>query len=110
SPQVREIYGPEAEQLSMAWRFPGANSHDADLLAMTDMVLANRTAGLIDLNLNQQQKLLHAETYAMPMTDYSVHYFGGNPKEGQSLDQVRDLILSQIELVKKVSSTTRFFR
>jgi len=35
------------------------------------------------------------------MKDYSVHVFYGQPKQGQTLEQVKDLLLSQIELVKK---------
>ena len=101
APKVREVYGPEAEEVMLAYRFPGINSHEADLLSMTDMVLSNSNAGLIDLNLNQQQKVLGAYSSPNMMTDYSVHVFGGNPKEGQTLDQVKDLLLSQIELVKK---------
>jgi zinc protease len=35
------------------------------------------------------------------MEDYSVHLFQGTPREGQSLEEVRDLILEQIDLIKK---------
>ncbi|MDP4199165.1 MAG: insulinase family protein [Bacteroidota bacterium] len=100
-PAVREVYGPDAEFVQMAWRLPRVNTHEADLMQMMDMILSNSTAGLIDLNLNQQQKVLNAYSYQQAMNDYSVHILGGKPKEGQSLDQVRDLLLSQLELVKK---------
>src|SRR5690606_14407847 len=33
--------------------------------------------------------------------DYGAHYFSGTPKQGQTLEEVRDILLSQIELVKK---------
>ncbi len=101
APVVREVYGPDAEFLQMAWRFPGINTHDANVLTMMDMLLSNSTAGLIDLNLNQQQKLLEASTDVELNNDYSEHILEGKPKEGQSLDEVRSLLLSQIELVKK---------
>ncbi len=100
-PVVREVYGPDAEYLEMAWRMPAANTHEADVLTMVDMVLSNSTAGLIDLNLNQKQLLLHATCGPDIKNDYSIHEFTGKPKEGQSLDEVKNLILSQIELVKK---------
>lgn len=100
-PAVREIYGPDAESIMMAWRLPRVNTHDADVLEMMQMVLSNGTAGLIDLNLNQQQKVLGAYSFNQSLNDYSVHVLGGNAKEGQSLDQVRDLLLAQLELVKK---------
>jgi predicted Zn-dependent peptidase len=100
-PVVREVYGPDAEFVQMAWRFPGVNTHDAKVLRMMDLLLSNSTAGLIDLNLNQKQKLLEASTDVELNNDYSEHILEGKPKDGQSLDEVRDLLLSQIALVKK---------
>ena len=100
-PAVREVYGPDAEFLEMAWRFPGVNTHDAKVLRMMDLLLSNSTAGLIDINLNQKQKLLEASTDVELNNDYCEHVLEGKPKEGQSLDEVRNLLLSQIELVKK---------
>jgi len=71
------------------------------LLLITDRILSNGKAGLIDLNLIQQQKVLKASSYSNRMKDYCAHYFNGRPKQGQTLDQVKDLLLSQIELIKK---------
>ena len=47
----KEVWGPEAERLYMGFRFNGANTEDSRMLTMTDMVLSNSSAGLIDLNL-----------------------------------------------------------
>jgi predicted Zn-dependent peptidase len=65
------------------------------------MILSNSSVGLLDLNLNQSQKVLGSSSSPIFMKDYSVHYFGGNPREGQSLEEVKNLILEQIEKVKK---------
>ncbi|MES2765035.1 MAG: insulinase family protein [Bacteroidota bacterium] len=100
-PTVTTLYGPDAESIIMGYRFPGAASHDATVLKMIDMILSNANAGLIDLNLNQQQKVLNAGCSPMMLKDYSVHLFTGKPREGQSLEEVRDLLLGQIELVKQ---------
>lgn len=101
TPLVKEVVGPDAENMMLAFRLQGANTKEADLLTMMDMILTNSSAGLIDLNLNQAQKVLYAGTYADIMKDYSAHIFYGAPKEGQTLEQVKDLLLAQIELVKK---------
>jgi predicted Zn-dependent peptidase len=77
------------------------NSPDAQLLRLTDMILSNSQAGLIDLNLKQQQKVLEPTSYVQSMNDYSIHVFSGKPREGQSLDEVKRLLLDQIDLVKK---------
>lgn len=100
-PVVREVYGPDAEWIEMGFRFNGTSSEDAQLLRLTDMILANSKAGLIDLNLKQQQKVLEPTSYVDYMNDYSIHTFSARPREGQSLEQVRDLMLEQIEKVKK---------
>ena len=96
-----DVYGPDAEWVNIGFRFNGRTSKDYMLLALTDMVLSNSQAGLIDLNLKQKQKVL--EPYCTPevMNDYSVHLFSGQPREGQSLKEVKDLLLDQIELIKK---------
>ena len=62
-PIIKHAYGPEAERLYMAFRFPGVHSEDALKLKMVDMILSNRTAGLIDLNLNQEQKVIGADVF-----------------------------------------------
>jgi predicted Zn-dependent peptidase len=100
-PVVKEVYGPEAENLYIGFRFDGANSKDALMLTMVDMVLSNSAAGLIDLNLNQAQELIGGGCFPYVLKDYSIHGFYGSPKKGQSLEEVKGLLLSQIEEVKK---------
>ncbi len=101
APIVKEVIGSEAESVSLYFRFDGAGSEQAKHLEMADMILKNGKAGLVDLNLVQQQKVLGATVYPMMLGDYSVHVLSGKPREGQTLDEVRDLLLGQIELLKK---------
>lgn len=100
-PDVREVVGPEAESLLMAYRFPAAAHPDTYVMKMIDMILSNRNAGLIDLNLNKKQKVLRATCSPDVRNDYSIHMFSAEPLEGQSLEKARDLLLGQIELVKQ---------
>ena len=100
-PVFKEVYGPESESLYIGFRFAGANTKDALMLTMVDMVLSNSAAGLIDLNLNQEQEIIGGGCFPYVLKDYSIHGFYGSPKQGQSLDEVKDLLLSQIEEVKK---------
>jgi predicted Zn-dependent peptidase len=101
TPIVKEVYGPDAEWISIGFRFDRKNSDNNKLLTLTDMILSNRQAGLIDINLKQNQKVLEPYSYVNTMNDYSIHTFGARPREGQSLDDVKKLMLEQIELVKK---------
>ncbi|PVY38090.1 M16 family metallopeptidase [Pontibacter virosus] len=100
-PIVKEVSGPSAENVSIAYRFPGMSSRDAQVLSMISAILYNGQAGLIDLNLNQQQKVLQAYGYDNQMKDYSVFRLGGSPRQGQSLDEVKNMLLAQVELVKQ---------
>ena len=100
-PQYTEILGPESEFVYLGFKFDGRTSKDYLLLQLIDMILNNANAGLIDINLKQGQKVLAAGCYPSIMADYSTHFLYGYPKEGQTLEEVRDLILGQIDLVKK---------
>ncbi|CAM3833439.1 insulinase family protein [Pontibacter korlensis] len=102
-PIVREVFGPDAENVSVAFRTPGINEREALVVQMISNLLYNGQAGLVDLNLNQQQKVLQAYAYDTPMKDYGTFRMTGMPRQGQSLDQVRDLLLQQLELIKKGS-------
>lgn len=100
-PVVRTVTGPEAEEVVLAFRFGGINTSDTDILSLIDRILYNQTAGLIDLNLNQQQKVLEAGSSLMLMKDYSAHILSAKPRKGQSLDDVRALLLAQLNLVRE---------
>jgi predicted Zn-dependent peptidase len=100
-PKVKEAIGPDAESVTVGYRFKGAGSDDDDYLQIISNILNNGTAGLIDLNLNQAQKVLQSGCYPDVMKDYSMMVLSGNPKSGQKLEEVKDLLLSQIELIKK---------
>ena len=100
-PIVKEVIGPDAESVTIGYRLGGVDTKDADLVTMCNMVLSNSTAGLMDLNLNQAQKVLEASAFSYVLKDYSVNIFTGKAKEGQSLEEVKDLIMAQIDLVKK---------
>lgn len=95
------VSSPSAERFQFAYRVGGAKTRDALLVQIMDKILSNRTAGLIDLNINQKQLAQSASSYAQIMKDYTAHVFSGSPKEGQSMEEVKDLLLQQIDKIKK---------
>ncbi|MDY4248943.1 M16 family metallopeptidase [Bacteroides pyogenes] len=99
-PVVREVMGPDAEMVSLAWRFPGVSDKEYETMQVISRVLYNGKAGLIDLDLNQQQKVLTGYGYLMGLSDYSALILGGRPKQGQTLEEVRDLMLKEIEKLR----------
>ena len=98
---VKEIVGPDAANLAMAWRFAGSDTKDADMINLINLLLSNGRAGLLDLNLNQQQKVLSSGSFAYVLKDYSTHILFAEPKEGQTLEEAEKLLLEQLELLKK---------
>ena len=100
-PQDTTVVGLEAEQLWLGWRFDKAASLQADTLEIVENMLSNGTAGLLDLDINQQMKMLEAWGGAETMMDYSLFILSGTPKDGQSLDEVRQLLLDEIAKLKK---------
>ncbi|HSI90757.1 MAG TPA: pitrilysin family protein, partial [Adhaeribacter sp.] len=100
-PIRRDVYGPDAENVMIGFRFPGVKDNDALALKMIDKILANNQAGLIDLNLNQKQAVLNAASFIDVNNDYSSHILLVTPRKGQSLDKAKQLLLDQIELIKK---------
>lgn len=101
SPISKDVTGPDPENIMIGFRFPGAATKDAQMVELVGNILANGSAGLIDLNLVQKQKLLGASAFPYVLKDYSVLLLQGRPIEGQSLDQVKDLLLVELDNLKK---------
>ena len=101
APIVKEVWGNDAENITIGFRFPGTASKEAEILQIINQVMSNGRAGLIDLNIRQKQLTLSAGAGTMRMSDYSVFQLSGNPKAGQTLDQVKDLLLAQLDSLKQ---------
>lgn len=102
TPIVKNITGLDPENLTVAYRINEGNGSRQIMLAeLLGEMLNNGKCGLIDLNLNQQQKCMGAYAGVYNLNDYGCFILGGRPAPGQSLDQLRDLLFEQIELVKQ---------
>jgi predicted Zn-dependent peptidase len=55
----------------------------------------------MDLNLVKKQKLLRASASAFTLIDYGGLFMSGNPTQGQSLEDVKALMLGEIDNLKK---------
>jgi zinc protease len=77
SPIEKEVLGPDRESVLMGYRFDGKAKEDLMRVNLIDMLLSNRTAGLIDLNLVQKQKVLGASATVRAMNDFSIHILNG---------------------------------
>ena len=99
---TKAVSGLDAENTVRAYRLDSGNgSHDAMLADLLESVLNNGKCGLIDLNINQQQRCMGAYAGTYTLNDYGAFMFGGQPIQGQTLEQVQALFDEQIALVKQ---------
>lgn len=96
SPIKKEVYGTDAEMLLMAWAFPGITDKSVETLEIVDAMLVNGKAGLIDIDINNKQRALHMGGEIYGLADKSVYYIIAYPNEGQTLDDLRDLVLEEM--------------
>lgn len=97
----KEVFGPDPESVNMVWRFNGLASKDAEIMELISALMVNYKAGLMDINLNQAQKVIDANCWYYPLKDYSVFFMGASPKQNQKLEDVENILYSQIELLQK---------
>jgi predicted Zn-dependent peptidase len=101
APIEKHVYGPDAESVLFGYRFGGINSADADMITLLSQLLTNGKAGIMDINLNQEQKVLNANSFAFALKDYSTLAFSAKAKQGQTMEEVVKLIKEQLENVKQ---------
>ncbi|WP_303425461.1 M16 family metallopeptidase, partial [uncultured Muribaculum sp.] len=102
TPIKGDVMGNESEMLFIGWPFPGAGSREVEVLDILSSILSNQgDAGLIDIDINQQHKALAAGAGMYNMADRTAFMLIGAPKEGQTLDEVRDLLLAEIDKLRK---------
>ena len=94
------VIGLEAESLYMGWAFPAAKDAASDTLSLISEVLSNGRAGLIDLDINQKMTMLEAYANDYQLADHSIFFMGGSPREGQTLEECRDLLVAELNKLK----------
>jgi predicted Zn-dependent peptidase len=100
APKAKEILGLEAEFVLMGWRTPAASSTDSELTDIVASVLFNGQAGLVDLDVIQNQAILDGVIMPYTRKDHGVLLLEGLPKEGQTLEEVRDILLAEFEKLR----------
>lgn len=98
----KTVKSPSAKRLHLAWRTDSYGTQEERLASVVAQILSNSgEAGLLDLNVNQNQKALRAVAYQSGFKQYGMFTMVIVPKENQSLDKAKNLLLEQIDLVKK---------
>ncbi|MCB9289454.1 MAG: insulinase family protein [Lewinellaceae bacterium] len=100
-PVRREVFGQQAAYVDIGWRFGGARTNDPLMLTIIRELFYNYQAGLLDLNLNQKQRLLSSHAWVWAYEDYSAFGLYGKPREGQSLEEVEALLMEEVDKLKQ---------
>ena len=70
-PVIKEVVGLDAENVALAWRMP--TTIDDDIISsLVGSILYNGQAGLLDVDLNQQQKVLSCFAGSLGLSDYNL--------------------------------------
>jgi predicted Zn-dependent peptidase len=101
APKDTSVIGQQAEEIIVGWLANKASDAQCDTLSVISSMLSNGKAGLIDINLNQPMKIQGAQAFLQDQQDYSAFLLFGMPKPEQSLEEVRTLMLAEIENLKK---------
>ncbi len=95
------VLGQEAAFMFMAWQAKEAKSYQLDTLSIIDNLLSNGKAGLLDLDVNQPMKVAYSGAGIQELEEYSCFLLQGMPKEGQTNKEVKDILLAEIEKLKR---------
>jgi len=99
-PTVKEVFGPESEYVTLGFKLPAPSKTETATMQVFEMLLQNSKSGLFDLNLIKKQLVLDASAGIYMLHDYSILFMDGRPKTGQTLEEVKTLILAQIDSLK----------
>jgi predicted Zn-dependent peptidase len=100
-PEIVNIQGSDAAWVTIGFRLPGIDHEDIYILSLMDGLLNNGQAGLIDLNLVKSQKVLRGSSGYMVAKDYSFFQLRANPRQGQSLEEAKNLLLAELDKIKE---------
>nr|WP_315035310.1 insulinase family protein [uncultured Chryseobacterium sp.] len=98
----KTVKSPTTPRVQLAWRTDSYGTREAMLADVVANILSNRgEAGLLDLHINQTQKMLWAQAFSVGLKQYGYFSIVAVPKETQTLDEAREMVLEEIELIKK---------
>ncbi|WP_277115462.1 M16 family metallopeptidase [Chryseobacterium sp.] len=99
---VRTVKSPTTPRTQLAWRTDSYGTREAMLADVVANILSNRgEAGLLDLHINQTQKMLWAQAFSVGLRQYGYFSIVAVPKETQTLEDAKNMVLDEIELIKK---------
>ena len=100
SVRTAEVVGPDAESVQLAFRFEADRDTEV-MLEMINNILNNNLCGIMELNLELPRKVMSESSYIHAMRDYALHVFAAEPAQGKTLEETLELILGELEKLKR---------
>ena len=95
-----EIIHHDDEQVEIVWQTVAFGHGDMAALQVMDELLNNRATGLLDRNLNQTQKVRKSGSSPWLGRIAGWQRVWGQPREGQTIEEVEALLHEQIQALK----------
>ncbi|MGG8498000.1 M16 family metallopeptidase [Tenacibaculum sp. TC6] len=98
---TKEVTSPSKPYLMLAYKINEGMGHKSEqYISLINNIFQNSGGvGLID-KINEEQKVLSARVNYDMNSKYGYQYFNIIPKEGQTLEEAKNIILNEIEKVK----------
>jgi len=92
----------EAEpEVRIAWRGVGAGHPDHPALLLADMLLDNRSGGMLPRRLVHTHRVRAAGAVRMTLRDAGAHVLWARPLDGQDADEVEGLLLEGVDALQR---------
>ena len=96
-----EVKYEAEEQVTVAWRTVPNGHPDQEALILLDMLMDNSAAGIINLTLNQAQKVKAAGSHpSQELLEAGAWHMWALPKQGQTLEQAEALLMEALAKLK----------
>jgi len=97
--QVINLIGKDEDLVAIGIRLPKATLKNNAVAKVLSMLLYNGKTGLIDLNINQTQKVIESSLYYVNMNDYGLIEMFITPSKKLTMEQTARLFFNQIDSV-----------
>ncbi len=98
-----EFVHHDDEEVRIAWQTVPHGHPDHEALLVADWLLNNGSTGLIDRNLDQTQAVRKAGSFPDVRVQGGMQVVHGQPRDGQTLEEVEQLLLDQIRMLREGS-------
>ena len=100
--RIISVTGTDAEHLRISFKIP-LTPRNKVLSSVIATLLCDNGYGLMEQNLIRSRKVLNAVSFSFELRDQIIFMFAGMAKEGQTLEQVADLISGELKKIENGS-------